>query len=68
MDAAMNSGRKRLLTPADIAAECGFSKATISRAMRGKLSGATKLPYVAVGRRRFVLFESLEAWLRENER
>jgi len=64
----LNSVPKRLLTPADILAEYGFSTSSISRAMRGNLGGCTKLPFVGIGRRRYVRPETLEAWLLENER
>jgi hypothetical protein len=62
------SGARRLLSMADIVAEYGIKKPSLSRAINGKLANCTKLPCVSIGRRRMVRPESLDAWLRENER
>ena len=61
-------GVRRLLSMADIVAEYGIKKPSLSRAINGKLANCTKLPCVSIGRRRMVIPESLDAWLRENER
>ena len=57
-----------LLTMAEVRAELRASKATVSRAINGKLANCTRLVTVPLGRLRMVRPETLEAWLRENER
>ena len=53
---------------ADIKAGYGISKASLSRAINGKLANCTKLLTVRVGRRALVPPESMENWLTENEK
>ena len=62
------AANKRLLTMADINAGYGISKASLSRAINGKLANCTKLLTVRVGRRALVRPESMENWLKENEK
>lgn len=62
------AANKRLLTMADIKAGYGISKASLSRAINGKLANCTKLLTVRVGRRAFVRPESMENWVKENEK
>lgn len=63
-----NIESKRLLTMAHIQQSHGLSKASLSRAINGKLGACTRLPVVRVGRRAFVRPDSLENWLKENEK
>lgn len=69
MDATQPSPTNtRPLTMAALHALSGISRASLSRAINGKLANCTRLPCVKLGRRALVLPQTWENWLRENQR
>jgi len=59
---------KRLLSMADISTMTGISKASLSRAINGKLANCERLPHIKLGRRALVRPDTLESWLRDSEK
>lgn len=56
-----------VLTVEEVAAELRCSKPHVYKAVRGALPGISRLPSIAMGRRKLIRRSSLERWKRENE-
>lgn len=56
-----------VLTVAEVAAELRCSKAHIHHLIAGKVRGVRPLPSLWLGRRRLILRESFEEWVRAAE-
>ena len=57
----------QLLTVPEVAAELRCSKAHVYNAIKGNVTGITRLPAISMGRRKLVCRNSLERWKRANE-
>ena len=55
-----------VLTMQEVAQDLRCSKSQVSRLLNGEVKGVTRLPHIALGRRRVVLQSVLEAWKRRN--
>ncbi len=58
----------RVLTVPEAARLLRCSKAHVHHLIAGKVPGATPLPSLWLGRRRLILHQSFEAWVKANER
>ena len=56
-----------ILSIREVAALLRCSKAHVCKAIGGKVRGVTPLPAIAMGRRKLVRRQSLEAWLARND-
>ena len=56
-----------LLTAQEVAAELRCSKAQVYKLINGEVNGASRLPAIAIGRKKVVQRSSLESWKRANE-
>ena len=56
-----------VLTVAEVAERLRCSKAHVCNAINGKVKGVTRLPAIAMGRRKLVRSETLAAWLEQND-
>ena len=56
-----------LLTAQEVAAELRCSKAQVYKLINGEVNGASRLPAIAIGRKKVVRRSSLESWKRTNE-
>jgi len=59
---------RAILTVSEIARELRCSKAHVHHLISGKVRGVRPLPSLWLGRRRLVLRESLDAWVKANEK
>ena len=57
-----------VLTLAEVAAILRCSKAHLCNVINGKVPGTPLLPHLAVGRRKLVRREWLEAWMEQSKR
>jgi P2-related tail formation protein len=57
-----------VLTLADVAAILRCSKAHVCNVINGKVPDTPRLPHLAVGRRKLVRREWLEAWMEQSKR
>lgn len=62
------NGDREVLTLADVAAILRCSKAHVCNVINGKVPGTPKLTHLAVGRRKLVRREWLEAWMETSKR
>lgn len=58
----------RVLTVTEAARELRCSKAHVHHLIAGKVPGVRPLPSLWLGRRRLILRESFDEWIRANER
>src|SRR3989442_59565 len=63
MTQAMNEN----LTAMEVAAELRCSKAQVYKLMNGEVKNRTKLPHIALGRKKVIRRSSFEAWKQDNE-
>jgi excisionase family DNA binding protein len=60
-------GTSEILSIAEVALVLRCSKAHVSKAIHGKITGVTPLPAISMGRRRLISRRSLESWLAQND-
>jgi len=56
-----------IMTVEEVARRLRCSKAHVCNAIKGKVSGVTKLPAINMGRRKLIRVSALATWLAENE-
>ena len=59
--------RDALLTAQEVAVELRCSKAQVYKLINGEVNGVSKLPAIAIGRKKVVRRSSLESWKQANE-
>lgn len=57
-----------VLTLTDVAVALRCSKAHVSNVLAGRVHGVPALPHIAIGRRKLVRREWLEAWIEASKR
>ena len=60
--------QSEVLTLADVAVILRCSKAHVCNVINGKVPDTPRLPHLAVGRRKLVRREWLEAWMEQSKR